>query len=91
MITLQSVVDTTTPFVPCQYLVQQNSGFDLNLVINASQESNFAYSIDKPPGRKSSTVFVPVTHPRSAPCCAISAHTCAERVASFVPRAPPLH
>ena len=90
MNTLQSVVDATTRFVPCQYPVQQNSGCDLIIVINLSLRFDFARSVDKPPGKTPSHLFVPrcpsfdLRH--VFPFC-----TCVDEFRPSLTRAPPLH
>ncbi len=60
MNTLQSVVDTTTPFVSCQYPAQQNPGFGLVIIVNLSLQSALIQSVDRPPGKTSPLSPVPL-------------------------------
>jgi hypothetical protein len=89
MDTLQSVVDTTTPFVSCQYPAQQNPGCDLIIVINLSLRFDFAQSVDRPPGKTLSHLFVP-RYPSFDPHLVFPSRTSVDELKSPLTRAPPL-
>jgi len=89
MNTLQSVVDATTRFVLCQYPMQQNSGCDLIIVINLSLRFDFARSVDKPPGKTLSHLFVPRC-PSFDPHRVFPSCTCVDEFRPPLTRAPPL-
>ena len=91
MDTLQSVVDATTSFVPCQYPERQNSGRDIIMVVNLSLQSTLAYSVDGPPGSEfCRRVFAPLHHPLSDPHHVFLSCTHVEESKSLGTRAPPL-
>jgi len=91
MDTLQSVVDATTPCVPCQYPAQQNSGRDIIMVVNLSSQSTLASLADAPPGSEFfPRVFAPPYHPLSDPRHIFLSCTCVEGSKSLGTRAPPL-
>ena len=90
MNTLQSVVDATTRFVPCQYPAQQNPGCDLIMVINFSLQPDLAHSVDKAPSKTLSRLFVPLRYPSSDPRRAFPSRTSVDELESPLTRAPPL-
>jgi hypothetical protein len=90
MDTLQSVVDATTRFVPCQYPAQQNSGCDLIMVINLSLQSDLAQSIEKPPGKMLLLLLFVLRCPSFDPHRVFPFCTSTDRFKTPLTRAPPL-
>jgi hypothetical protein len=88
MTTLQSVVDTTTPFVSCQSPAQQNPGCDLIIVINLSLQSDLVQSVDKPPGKTLLRLFVPL-YPSLDPRRVFPFDTSTAEFKLLLTRAPP--